>query len=155
MLEHIIIPKTLILAVGIVMLAGAGKPALADYDDSGGYTDRIHLKNGDVITGNMKELDRGKLRFKTRTMDTVFINWVDIESIDSDKYLRIERVDGTFNYGVIKQSDLNAGKLLEEQRQHAERTLPKKEYEYIWLAKPKGEVYGLTPARCWKVTRRG
>ena len=22
-------------------------------------------------------------------------------------------------------------------------------------AKPKGEVYGLTPARCWKVTRRG
>lgn len=114
MLEHIIIPKTLILAVGIVMLAGAGKPALADYDDSGGYTDRIHLKNGDVITGNMKELDRGKLRFKTRTMDTVFINWVDIESIDSDKYLRIERVDGTFNYGVIKQSDLDAGLVIEE-----------------------------------------
>ena len=22
-------------------------------------------------------------------------------------------------------------------------------------AKPEGEVYGLTPARCWKVTRRG
>ena len=22
-------------------------------------------------------------------------------------------------------------------------------------AKPKGEVYGLTPARCWKVKRRG
>ena len=29
-------------------------------------------------------------------------------------------------------------KLLEEQRQHAEKTLPKKEYEYIWLGKPLG-----------------
>ncbi|CAM0006556.1 terminase large subunit [Vibrio phage K367 g1] len=29
-------------------------------------------------------------------------------------------------------------KLLDEQRQHAEKTLPKKEYEYIWLGKPLG-----------------
>ena len=28
--------------------------------------------------------------------------------------------------------------LLEEQRKHAEKTLPKKEYEYIWLGKPLG-----------------
>ena len=26
---------------------------------------------------------------------------------------------------------------------------------FCYFAKPKGEVYGLTPARCWKVKRRG
>ena len=34
------------------------------------YDDKVYLKNGDRITGNIKELDRGKLRVKTITMDT-------------------------------------------------------------------------------------
>lgn len=63
------------------------------------YTDRIYLKNGDRITGNIKELDRGKLRVNTRTMDSVYLNWVDVESIESKKYLRIEKTDGSFIYG--------------------------------------------------------
>ena len=90
-------------------------PASAQLDDLGEYTDRIHLTNGDVVTGNIKELDRGKLRFKTLTMDTVFINWVDIESIDSDKYLRIEKTDGGFTNGIIKKSDM-ANELVVEDR---------------------------------------
>jgi putative salt-induced outer membrane protein YdiY len=109
----------LVLAVGAALLAGVGRPALAQLDDSGQYTDRIHLKNGDVITGNMKELDRGKLRLKTRTMDTVFINWVDIESIDSNKYLRIEKADGTFSYGQIQHSDLESGLVVGTQGKEA------------------------------------
>ena len=70
------------------------------------YTDKIYLKNGDRLTGNIKELDRGKLRLKTLTMDTVYLNWVDTESVESDKYLRITNTDGTFNYGRIKKSDI-------------------------------------------------
>jgi putative salt-induced outer membrane protein YdiY len=62
----------------------------------------------------MKELDRGKLRFKTRTMDTVYINWVDIEYIESDKYLRIERSDGTFNYGRIESADIDEGLVVKQ-----------------------------------------
>lgn len=109
-----------VLAIGVVLLAGIGEPALAQIDDSGGYTDRIYLKNGDAITGNMKELDRGKLRFKTRTMDEVFINWVDIESIETDKYLRIERSDGTFHYGVIAKSDMTNELVVEDRGQEVE-----------------------------------
>jgi putative salt-induced outer membrane protein YdiY len=120
MLANVSIPKTLMLAVGLLVLISPGTSALAQLDDSAGYTDRIHLRNGDVITGNMKELDRGKLRFKTQTMDEVFINWVDIESIDSDKYLRVERVDGTFNYGVIQHSDLSDGLVIEDRGQEVE-----------------------------------
>ena len=86
--------KILTLFALITILTGIVQTASAELEDEGSYKDRIHLKNGDVITGDIKELDRGKLRFKTRTMDTVFINWVDIDSIESDKYLRFERVDG-------------------------------------------------------------
>ena len=103
------------IALGIVFLGAFAPPASAQLNDEGSYTDRIHLTNGDVITGNIKQLDRGKLRIKTLTMDTVFINWVDIESIDSPKYLRIERTDGTFTSGIIKKSDL-ANELAVEDR---------------------------------------
>ena len=37
------------------------------------------------------------------------------------------------------------------QRNGPSNCLPKTQV----YAKPKGEVYGLTPARCWKVKRRG
>ena len=94
------------IAVGVALLIGFIRPASAQLDDLASYTDRIHLRNGDVITGNIKELDRGKLRLKTLTMDTVLINWVDIESIESDKYLRIEKADGSFSNGIIKKSDM-------------------------------------------------
>jgi putative salt-induced outer membrane protein YdiY len=117
MLTNVSIRKSLILAVGIATLTVSWQSALAQLDDSGDYTDRIHLKNGDVITGNLKELDRGKLRFKTRTMDTVYINWVNIESIDSDKFLRIERSDGIFHYGTIAQSDLENELVVKDRRE--------------------------------------
>ena len=89
-------------------------PANANLDPDAAYTDRIYLHNGDVITGNIKGLDRGKLRLKTRTMDTVFINWVDIESIESDKYLRVERTDGSFNYGRINKTDMAGGLVINQ-----------------------------------------
>ena len=120
MLETVLIRKTLVLAAGIALLTGSTEAVQAQIDDSGGYSDRIYLKNGDVITGSMKELDRGKLRVKTRTMDTVYVNWVVIESIDSDKYLRVGKADGTFNYGVIRQSDLSDGLVIEDHGQEVE-----------------------------------
>ena len=120
MLEIVFDRKSFFLATVIALLIGSPEAVLAQIDDSGGYSDRIHLKNGDVITGNMKELDRGKLRVKTRTMDDVYINWVHIESIDTDKYLRIEKADGSFNYGVIKHADLSDVLVVEDRGQEVE-----------------------------------
>lgn len=80
----------------------------AAVDDNDSYTDIIYLINGDRITGNIKELDRGRLRLRTRTMDTVFINWVNVKSIESDKYQRITKTDGTFVYGRLQQSEQEA-----------------------------------------------
>jgi len=93
----------LILFVGCIVASSMSERvhAMDEYDS---YTDIIYLVNGDRITGNIKELDRGRLRFKTRTMDTIYINWVNIQSIESDKYQRIAKTDGSFVYGQFQQS---------------------------------------------------
>jgi hypothetical protein len=39
-------------------------------------------------------------------MDTIYINWLDVESIESNTYLRIARTDGTFTYGRVQKSDM-------------------------------------------------
>jgi len=106
MLLTSIYKNALAITLGAAILGGFASPVNAQLEDISGYTDRIHLRNGDVITGDIKELDRGKLRVKTLTMDTVQVNWVDIQSVDSDKYLRIEKADGSFSNGRIKKSDM-------------------------------------------------
>lgn len=96
----------LLLLMGWMAALSVPNYALAATDiDADSYTDILYLTNGDRITGNIKELDRGKLRIKTHTMDTVYINWVDIKSIESEKYLRIAKTDGSYEYGRLQQSE--------------------------------------------------
>ena len=72
---------TLFLSVALLAAqSSAHAQALDEYDD------KVYLKNGDRITGNIKELDRGKLRVKTTTMDTIYLNWVEVESVESNTY---------------------------------------------------------------------
>ena len=97
-------------AFGLAVFAG---PSLAQETSTAisdpNYQDKVYLRNGDRITGNIKELDRGKLRLKTRTMDDVFISWEEIESIDSTKYLRVERTDGSYVYGRPNPTEEEGG----------------------------------------------
>jgi putative salt-induced outer membrane protein YdiY len=116
--------RAMLVALVIAFLSSLSTSAFAQLDDSATYTDRLHLKNGDTITGDLKQLDRGKLRFKTLTMDTVYINWIDIESIDSNKYLRVERTDGTFNYGVIKKTNLTDNLVILDRNEEVEIPVP-------------------------------
>jgi hypothetical protein len=75
-------------------------------------TDVVILKNGDNITGEVKELDFALLRFKTDDIGTIYIEWDQIASITAkDKYYRFERKDGRLMYGHIG-SDTVAKKIL-------------------------------------------
>jgi len=81
-----------LLAAGIILLAPATVLA-------GKKTDLIYLKNGDRITGEVKELSQGLMRLKTDALDTVYIKWEDINHIKSDKWLQVELTDGTRFFG--------------------------------------------------------
>jgi putative salt-induced outer membrane protein YdiY len=107
-------------AVLFLLVISTAVQSLAYAESREAYRDKVYLKNGDRVTGSIKDLDRGKLRVKTTTMDTIYLNWVDVESIESNTYLRIANADGSFRYGRIHKSDLtqnvsilDAGQIIE------------------------------------------
>jgi putative salt-induced outer membrane protein YdiY len=62
-------------------------------------TDVVELNNGDVLTGEIKELYRGLLKFSTDAMSTVYIEWDDVKTLTSQYYFEIEDKDGYKYYG--------------------------------------------------------
>ncbi len=64
-------------------------------------TDEVRLKNGDTIKGEIKSLDRGKLKFKTDDMGTIYIEWNKIETIQSDYTFEVELMGGQKYFGTL------------------------------------------------------
>ena len=65
-------------------------------------TDIIELNNGDKITCEIKELERGKLRCSTDAMGTVYIEWERIVNITTDKTLEVETSQGQRYFGSLE-----------------------------------------------------
>jgi len=86
------------IAAGLFAVALCASPAHAQ------KTDVLVLSNGDHITGEIKELTRGKVRLKTDPMGTVYIKWQDIVSITSDKVFEVELESGQKFFGSIQPS---------------------------------------------------
>ena len=64
-------------------------------------TDTVLLVNGNAVTGEVKTLEFGALRYSTDSMGTVTIDWEDIVSVTSNQDLQIELTDGTRYFGEL------------------------------------------------------
>lgn len=64
-------------------------------------TDIVVLKNGDRITGEVKGLDRGRLKYSTNAMGTIYIEWDDIETLVSNEHHRLQLMSGRRYYGTL------------------------------------------------------
>lgn len=84
-----------LLLLGIVHAAYAQK------------TDTVQLKNGDRITVEIKELDRGQMRLKTDAFGTIYVKWEDVDHIETDKRLQVELIDGRRYFGPARPSELS------------------------------------------------
>ena len=85
--------------VALAMLAlAATRPALA------AKTDIVVLQNGDRITGEVKKLDRGRLRYSTNDLGTVYIEWDKIATVVSREFHRLQLEDGTILYGRLSDT---------------------------------------------------
>jgi hypothetical protein len=62
-------------------------------------TDVVVLINGDRMTGEAKELERGILTFSTEFMGTISIQWEKIAQLKSGQLFEVELMDGTRLYG--------------------------------------------------------
>ena len=84
-------------------------------------TDRVHLKNGDRITGEIKLLDRGILQLGTDDIGTIRIEWEDIDSLTSRYQFRVEDRDGAKYFGAVT---LTSSDLLQVSERGARAELP-------------------------------
>ena len=80
---------TILLALGVPHDAEAAK------------TDVVVLINGDAVTGEIKSLDFGALRYGTDSMGTVTIEWEEIVSLKSNQSLQVELASGTRYFGGL------------------------------------------------------
>ena len=74
-------------------------------------TDILLLYRGDSITGEVKELNRGKLSYKTDDMGTLSIEWDKIAHLTSNNYFDVENRRGVRYFGRLAASE-EPGQLL-------------------------------------------
>jgi hypothetical protein len=64
-------------------------------------TDVVTIQNGDAITGEIKQLDRGRLEYGTDDMGTIQIEWDKIVRLVSVWYFEVEQRSGRRYYGTF------------------------------------------------------
>lgn len=81
----------------LLLLLAVARSACAD-----DKIDIIVMNNGDRITCELKQLERGRLTAKTDPMDTVTVHWGDVVSITSPKTFEVQIASGISYYGSLK-----------------------------------------------------
>lgn len=70
--------------------------------DASANTDVVIFDNGDRLTGEVKSLERGRLRFKTAATDTISIEWDDVALLTSDQNIQVETENGDRYLGSLR-----------------------------------------------------
>lgn len=95
--------KPRVLITIIFIFAGFSETCLAN-------TDLVTFANGNRLVGELKNLERGKLSFKTDATGTLSIEWDDITTLVSDQSLQFEVTSGQRHLGQLVNSS-ETGKL--------------------------------------------
>ncbi len=61
----------------------------------------VVLWNGNHITGEVKSLQQGKLKFTTDHAGTIYIEWEFVNSVTSTNFFEVENQLGDHYYGMI------------------------------------------------------
>lgn len=67
--------------------------------------DEVRFDGQNMMQGELKRLDRGKLYFKTPGTNTISIEWNHVDEVSSSKSLEIELDNGDILYGFIEPTD--------------------------------------------------
>lgn len=89
--------STLPAAAALLVLWAA--PAFAQ------KTDVVILRNGNEVTGEIKNLDKGKLEYSTDDMGRINIEWDKIHHLTSSHYFEVELVSGAKYFGQLRRTD--------------------------------------------------
>lgn len=65
-------------------------------------TDIVRLNNGDELTGEIKDMEYAKIRFKTDAIGTIYIEWDKVVFVKSDKRFQIEMQDASTYFAMLE-----------------------------------------------------
>jgi len=68
-------------------------------------TDIVVFENGDRLTGELKSMERGQLRFDTDATGTISIHWEKVAYVQSDQNIQVEMISGVRCFGHIAMHD--------------------------------------------------
>ena len=86
-------------------------------------TDVVTFANGNMLIGEIKLLDRGKLHFETEATGVVQIEWDKVTSLLSDQNLQLETFRGNRHIGSLKKEDSSGTLLVSNTKRSAELPL--------------------------------
>ena len=122
-------------------------------------TDVVVLINGDDVTGEIKSLEFGDLRYSTDSMGTVDIEWEEIVSLTSDQSLQVEVASGTRYFGnLVPASEegmiaVGRGENIQELAiSHVVRITPIETDEKIWQRLEGSVNFGFNTDKASEVT---
>jgi len=64
-------------------------------------TDLVTLRNGDRVTGEVKQLVSGRLQYKTDAANTIYIEWDHVVALESSLFFEVLTNRGTRYYGAL------------------------------------------------------
>ena len=85
-------------SIAIAVALGAFAVATADAQ---GRTDVVTLANGDRITGEIVNLERGQLEFKTDDAGTLYLEWDKLVSLVAARQVEVGTADGRWYLGTL------------------------------------------------------
>jgi hypothetical protein len=88
--------RSVVSALCVLLLLGFAATAQA-----APKTDKVLLKNGDLVTGEMKEVTQGLLRYSTDSMSTIYLEWIDVVRLTSSQTFQFEMNNGDFYFGSL------------------------------------------------------
>jgi len=91
-------PGAVLMVVG-VLLTAVSRPAEGAAPPR---TDVIVIANGDRLTGEIKQLDRGELQVKTNDIGTIDIKWDKVVQVSSVRQFEVETVSGQRFIGSLR-----------------------------------------------------
>src|SRR3954466_12469769 len=120
--DHALMPIKL---AGLFLLLGA---ATAE-----AQKDSVWIRNGDRITGEVKSLSRGLLKYSTDDLGTIYIEWDKVDRISTTTVVEVRLASGRKFYGSLGLAP--AGRLVV-----AANTLPLS--EIVTMAPIEGKFLG-------------
>ena len=122
-------------------------------------TDVVRLINGDDVTGEVKSLEFGALRYSTDSMGTVGIEWEEVVSLQSDQALQVEDTSGTRYFGNLVPASAESmiaielgGNVLELDMLKVIRITPIETDEKIWQRLEGSVKFGVDSDKASAVT---